>query len=625
MKRIAVVVGLAGILAAFAVQATAAADGSVKLTEANPGAFPDRAYVLTLPKRQALTTGQVKVTENGDPPDSLSVVPAGAAVGGFATILVIDASNSMKGTPIKDAMAAARAFAAKKPPNAEIGVVAFNKNAVIRLPPTRNKRKIATALAGTPPLGEGTRIYDALEAARIQLQASGAAAGSIVLLSDGDDVGSTTSEGDIVGRLKNDKVRVFTVGLESDAFNKGALAGLASATGGTSAVAQTTKDLRPLFADLGFRLGNEYLVLYRSLEMSNRDVIVAVAVKGYPTQTLDYKTPQIGIGGVVEPSLWERFWRSPVTLVGVVLGIVLLLWYAISHLLSLRRGTFRSRMGSFVRMGDIDEESHVRREEVRALLQDADQSFRRKRFLRSFADDCELADIKTSPVTLLLIAVSGGLLLGVFLAVAFGSPWLFLIGILVPLGIRWFVGARVDRKRRKFGDDLPDNLDVLAQSLRAGHSLVGALSVVSETADEPTKSEFARVVSDEQLGVPLDDALTTCVQRMSNRDLDQVAVVALIQRDAGGNAAEVIDQVAENVRTRQELRRLARTLTAQGRMARWILTALPIGVFVMLLLINKEYLSPLWDTTYGILALIVSAIMVTIGSFIIKRIVDIKV
>ena len=77
---------------------------------------------------------------------------------------------------------------------------------------------------------------------------------------------------------------------------------------------------------------------------------------------------------------------------------------------------------------------------------------------------------------------------------------------------------------------------------------------------------------------------------MSNRDLDQVAVVALIQRDAGGNAAEVIDQVAENVRTRQELRRLARTLTAQGRMARWILTALPIGVFVMLLLINKEYL-----------------------------------
>ena len=102
-------------------------------------------------------------------------------------------------------------------------------------------------------------------------------------------------------------------------------------------------------------------------------------------------------------------------------------------------------------------------------------------------------------------------------------------------------------------------------------------------------------------------------------------VVALIQRDAGGNAAEVIDQVAFNVRVRQELRRLARTMTAQGRMARWILTMLPIALFFLLVMINKQYVSPLWTTTYGIMALIISAIMVTIGSQIIKRIVDIKV
>ena len=112
---------------------------------------------------------------------------------------------------------------------------------------------------------------------------------------------------------------------------------------------------------------------------------------------------------------------------------------------------------------------------------------------------------------------------------------------------------------------------------------------------------------------------------MNNRDLDQVAVVALIQRDAGGNAADVIEQVAQNVRIRQELRRLARTLTAQGRMARWILTALPVGLFILLLMINPEYLSPLWETTFGVLAIIISVIMVTIGSMIIKRIVDIKV
>ncbi len=151
------------------------------------------------------------------------------------------------------------------------------------------------------------------------------------------------------------------------------------------------------------------------------------------------------------------------------------------------------------------------------------------------------------------------------------------------------------------------------------------MAVVSESSPEPSKTEFARVVSDEQLGVPLDDALIACVDRMRNQDLDQVALVALIQRDAGGNSAEVIEQVAFNIRVRQELRRLARTLTAQGRMARWILTLLPVGMFVGLWLLNKEYLEPLWTTTFGIMGIVVAIVMVTMGSLIIGRIVDIKV
>ena len=623
MRRVGIVAGVLVGAAVFAAQATAAESPTV--VEANPGAFPDRAYVLTLPARQPLTAGQVKVTENGDPVEALTVIPAGAAGGGFTTILLIDASNSMKGAPIIDAMAAGRAFAAKQPPNASVGVIAFNKNATVILAPTRNKAAVQAALAKPPPLAEATHLNDALEVARIQLLAEGVRAGSIVLLSDGADVGSATTQDAVVERLASDKVRVFTVGLESSSFSEGSLKAIAEKTGGTAAVARTSRDLQPLFADLGFRLGNEYLVLYRSLQKADEDVKVAFAVADYPKQSLSYHTPQIGFSTIVEPSLWERIWRSPVTLVAIVIGIVALLWYAVSSILALRKGSFRRRMSSFVTVGGDDDESNIPGDDIRAMMSGADQSFRRKRLVRSFSDDCELADIETTPLTLALFSIAGGLLVGVILAVAVGSVWFFFVGLAVPFGVRAYVTNKVERKRRKFADDLPDNLDVLAQSLRAGHSLVGALDVVSETATEPTKSEFARIVADEQLGVPLDSALAVCVVRMKNRDLDQVAVVALIQRDAGGNAAEVIDQVAYNVRVRQELRRLARTMTAQGRMARWILTALPIGLFIMLLLINKEYLEPLWETTYGIMALVVSAIMVTIGSQIIKRIVDIKV
>src|SRR5262249_46232780 len=144
-------------------------------------------------------------------------------------------------------------------------------------------------------------------------------------------------------------------------------------------------------------------------------------------------------------------------------------------------------------------------------------------------------------------------LLGTFIA----GP-LALVGLVVPFLVRGFIKNRVEKKRRAFGDQLPDNLDVVASGLRAGHSLVGGLSLVVNDADEPSRSEFQRVVADEQLGIPLEDALTNVGQRMNNRDIEQVALVSSLQRETGGNAAEVLDRVTENIRERQALRRLVR-------------------------------------------------------------------
>ena len=112
---------------------------------------------------------------------------------------------------------------------------------------------------------------------------------------------------------------------------------------------------------------------------------------------------------------------------------------------------------------------------------------------------------------------------------------------------------------------------------------------------------------------------------MQNTDLDQVAFVARLQRQAGTNAAEVIDQVSENCRNRMDLRRLVRTLTAQGRMARWIVSLLPVGLFVVMYGINRDYLRPLWETTGGKFGMILAAVMVVAGSLIIKKIVEIEV
>jgi tight adherence protein B len=211
-----------------------------------------------------------------------------------------------------------------------------------------------------------------------------------------------------------------------------------------------------------------------------------------------------------------------------------------------------------------------------------------------------------------------------FLA-TFVTGLLGLLGLAVPFVVRALVLQRIEKKRRLFGDQLPDNLDVVASGLRAGHSLVGGLSLVVKDAAEPSRSEFQRVVADEQLGVPLEDALAVVARRMKSRDVEQVALVSSLQRETGSNSAEVLDRVIESIRERAGLRRLVRSLTAQGRLSRWVVTFLPVGLLLTITAINPTYMKPLFTHTSGRVVLALGVIMIVSGSIVIKKIVDIKV
>src|SRR5207237_10920734 len=161
-----------------------------------------------------------------------------------------------------------------------------------------------------------------------------------------------------------------------------------------------------------------------------------------------------------------------------------------------------------------------------------------------------------------------------------GSGWWALFALVVPYLSREWVIRTLAHRRNRFAEQLPDALQVIGSALRSGHSFAGALAVVVESASEPMKSEMQRVVADEQLGVPIQDSLGVVAQRMASRDVEQLALVAQLQREAGGDAAEVVDRVAETVRERFDLKRLIQTLTMQGRMSRWIVSALPIVIVI---------------------------------------------
>jgi tight adherence protein B len=309
----------------------------------------------------------------------------------------------------------------------------------------------------------------------------------------------------------------------------------------------------------------------------------------------------------------------------VIVSVIALLGFAILTAFDVRSRSIRRRMSQYVTVPS-EEESSIRRAEVAAMLAErAHQRVAGHRWWQSFEKDVELGGFQTSAVTLAGWTVITAVLLSLAAAVAFQSLAGLLVGLAAPIFIRLFVKRRVSQKRRAFAEQLPDNLEVLAGALRAGHSLIGAMNVMVEGADEPSKTEFRRVLQDEQLGVPVDQALMVTSRRMDNVDIEQVSIVTRLQREAGGNTAEVLDRVVENVRGRMEIRRLIRVLTAQGKLAQWVLTLLPVALVGALLLINPAWLDPLVATNLGRAFLVLWGLLLIAGYVVIKRIVDIDV
>jgi tight adherence protein B len=243
----------------------------------------------------------------------------------------------------------------------------------------------------------------------------------------------------------------------------------------------------------------------------------------------------------------------------------------------------------------------------------------------NFNEELAIAEIKMPAIEILALTIIGTAISVVVITVVAGSAVFGLLGLTVPFLVRIHLKGKLARRRNQFAEQLPDALQVIASALRGGHSLVGALSVVVDAAGEPMRSEMQRVVADEQLGTPLEEALTVVSRRMQNTDIEQLALIARLQRDAGISAAEVIDRVTETVRERFELRRLVQTLTSQARLSRWIVTLLPVGLAFVISLLNPSYMHPLFSHLLGRVALVFAAILVFAGSLVIKKIVEIKV
>jgi tight adherence protein B len=236
------------------------------------------------------------------------------------------------------------------------------------------------------------------------------------------------------------------------------------------------------------------------------------------------------------------------------------------------------------------------------------------------------ADVKQSVGTLLMTSAIGWLVVGCGLYLRTGYFLSsFLIGAaFIPLPLFYVLRKRASRFG-KFEQKLPEALDMLVSALRVGHSLVTGIGALGQESTEPITREFRKLFDEQNFGIDLRTAMINLTLRVPLQDVRIFVAAVLIQKESGGNLAEVLEKVAQTTRERFRLKKQISVHTAQGRLTGWILSALPVALGFGMYLVNPESISVLWKRPIGLKMLYTAVGMTTVGSLIIQKIVRIKV
>lgn len=225
-------------------------------------------------------------------------------------------------------------------------------------------------------------------------------------------------------------------------------------------------------------------------------------------------------------------------------------------------------------------------------------------------------------VLMLVSAVIFGIALGGVLHSYFGVLLGAIFGLLVP---NLYISARQKRRQKQFDQQLGEVLTTMSNALRAGHSLLKALEVVARDSPEPASEEFNYLVKELQLGIATETALKNMSERSDSRDLELVITAILIQRQVGGNLAQVLDNISDTIRDRMRIEGEIRTLTAQGRMSGIIIGLLPVALGVFFFWMNPDYIMELFTEPLGLFMVGIAVMSQIIGALFIKKIVQVRV
>lgn len=651
MKRVIRLLVAFALVGLFPATAYGQSAPEVEIVNVNTARYSEGGRVTMVVEFRNLTSpldpNQLRVTENGKPVDDVEITPIRSSRVPVGVVLAIDVSGSMQGEPLEAAKAAAKSFVAQKRPEDQVALVTFN-NEVKVVSAFTNSASVLNERIDALSAAESTALYDGIvRAAELYGGSTPALRRNVIILSDGSDQASTATKEDAIAALEAEDVRAFGIALESPDFDPAPLQEIVEATDGLFLSTPDPEELSSLYGQIQRELDNTLVLRFSASENRPTDVefgvsyagglsaTTTVAVEGYVTTTTAGPTTTTTFVRAA-PTVVES--RLPVDRRTLVLGASAAIGVTTALFLYILFGSgaeggesaFSRRLAAYGRRGgSAAEEKRPLLERIPLLgrfTRRAEEEARRRGLLHGINSALEQGNIPLAAGEAVAaafgISLVAGLIVGVATvsltgaAVAFGVMILFMFAL-----INWAGG----REKRRFENQLPDTLTLISTSLRAGYSLLQAVEAVAAEAPNPTAREFGRALAEARLGRPVTEALNGISERVQSEDFEWAVMAIEIQREVGGNLAEVLQTVADTMLARNRLRGEIKALTAEGRISAYVLGALPFVMAAFLYATNRSYLQPLFESTFGLIGIGVGLGLMAAGIIWLRKIVNIEV
>lgn len=587
-------------------------------------------------QRDALS--DITIREEGRERPHTAPTPLSAADVPRGMVVVVDTSRSMATNGgVAQTQETLRSMIGELEEGEPMGIVSFGTDVEVLAELTTDEAELEDAVDDLVAAADGkSAMWDGVRKGASLFLDDPDVQANLILITDGYDDSSATSAEQAASEVARVGGAVFALAYGAqDQVDTGALNALVERVGGQVISAPDQEDLAAGLAETQTALDSQYRVAFESTgEQGAADLEVTVADTSVSTTFVAGAVAE-GKANLAPPSesssVIPSFVRGSAGLavVVVVSGLaVVLVFLAIAAMVSKDETNLDQMLQQYTEPGQVDvaADDHLAQTAfVQRAVEITEEIATKQGVLVKIEAKLEAADLPLRAAEALFFYVAAGLVVSVLGVILLGLVGLLagvVVGFIAPMAVLNFLGAR---RRKQFEAQLPDMLALLAGSLRAGYSLVQGVDAVSAEVDGPMGRELRRVMTEARLGRELEDALEASALRVQSKDFEWAIMAIRIQREVGGNLAELLMTVADTMVGRERLRRDIATLTAEGKVSAVILGFMPLGLGAVMYTMNPDYMGVLFTETLGKVLLGAGIVSALVGFAWMKKCITIEV